>query len=186
MSAATAVLRSRGGSRALPWLAGAILVAGIVVFALTFFRNTSSVQPIDRSSGPQVNVAQQKTVPLDPKITSLAKTFIHTAVARQNPALAYRISGPSIRQGSTLAQWTRDWNTVGVPVVPFPVDKVDASPFRIDLSVKHEALLEVALLPKKGTGVEAQVFFIGFKKLGKRWVVDYWGPHTPLPTHDKN
>ena len=184
MSAVSAALNSRRAVRAFPWLAGMILAAGVVVFALTFFRNTSNVAPIDRAPGPPVRSVDQRTVPLAPTITQLARRFLHAAVGGENPTVAYRISGPSIRQGMTLAQWKHDWATVGVPIVPFPIDKVAASPFRTDLSYQKEAVLEVALVPKKGSGVASQVFFIGFGKFGKRWLVTYWGPHSPIPSHD--
>ena len=184
MSAIAGALSSRRFISLLPWFAGAILVAGLVTFLIVFFGNTSNVAPIDRAPGPPVRSVDQRTVPLAPTITRLARTFLHAAVGGENPTVAYRISGPSIRQGMTLAQWKHDWATVGVPIVPFPIDEVAASPFRTDLSHQKEAVLAVALVPKKGSGVASQVFFIGFGKFGKRWLVTYWGPHSPIPSHD--
>jgi hypothetical protein len=186
MSSLSTALNSPRLIRLLPWIAGAILAAGVITFLIVFFGNTSDVAPIDKSAGPQVRQTSERTVPLDKKAQSLAVTFIKTAVARKNPAVAYRVSGPAITQGATLAQWTRDWNdpNVGVAVVPYPVSEVQQSPFRIDFSYPNEALLEVALLPKAGAKIKPQIFFIGLRRFGKgknrHWLVNYWGPHNTI------
>ncbi len=187
MSAIAGALSSRRFISLLPWFAGAILVAGLVTFLIVFFGNTSKVEPINKAAGPPVRSVDQRTVPLDPKISRLANQFMRIAVGGKDAVKAYEISGPGIRQGMTLAQWKRDWSNpdVGVPIIPYPIDKVSASPFRIDYSYPKEALLEVALLPKKGAGIKAQIFFIGFKKLGGangHWVVNYWAPHNAIAT----
>ena len=61
-----------------------------------------------------------------------------------------------------------------------PIDKLDVAPYKVDESFETSALLEVALLPRKGAGVRAQVFFLELKRLGTgknaRWVVDNWVP----------
>jgi hypothetical protein len=186
MSSVSAALNSPRFVRLLPWIAGAILAAGIVTFLIVFFRNTSDVAPADKSAGPAVKTTSQRTVPLDPSAQKLAITFIKTAVARKNPTLAYQISGPDIRQGQTLAQWTHDWNdpNVGISVIPYPIDQLKGSPFRVDYSYANEALLEVALLPKASAKIKPQIFYIGLKRFGKgknrRWLVNYWGPHNVI------
>ena len=66
------------------------------------------------------------------------------------------------------------------PVVPYPIDELDVAPYKVDESYTTRALLEVALLPREGSGVHAQVFFLELRKLGSgegaRWVVDNWVP----------
>jgi hypothetical protein len=186
MTSVSAALNSPRLVRLLPWIAGAILAVGIVTFLIVFFRNTSDVAPSDKTAGPVPKTTSQRTVPLDRNAQKLAITFIETAVARKNPTLAYQISGPEIRQGQTLAQWTRDWNdpNVGISVIPYPVDQLKGSPFRIDYSYPNEALLEVALLPKASAKIKPQIFYIGLKKYGKgknqHWLVNYWGPHNTI------
>jgi hypothetical protein len=191
MSSVSAALNSRTLVRLLPWAAGAVLALGIVVFLLVFFRNTGNPSLTSGGKSAPVKAVDQRTVPLDPSIKTLADQFLRAAVAGHDPVLAYKLSGPSIRQGSTLRQWVRDWNNpnVGVPIIPWPVDKAKASPFRVDASYPNDALLEVALLAKPGAGIKDQIFYIEFKKFGKgkkaHWLVDYWGPHniviTPQP-----
>lgn len=184
MSSISAALNSPKVVRYLPWLAGAILAAGVVTFLIVFFGNTSKVTPIDKASvSPNTKVTSLRTVPVEKGAQALAVRFIETAVARKNPALAYKVSGPAITQGATLAQWTRDFNdpNVGIAVIPYPVDKLKGSPFRIDYSYPNEALLEVALIPKASAKIKPQIFYIGLRKFGKgkkaHWLVNYWGPH---------
>jgi hypothetical protein len=65
-------------------------------------------------------------------------------------------------------------------VVPFPIDKLDVAPYKVDESYERSALIEIALLPREGSGVRAQIFFLELKRLGTgtkaRWVVDNWVP----------
>ena len=106
----------------------------------------------------------------------MAQKFIKTAVARRNLESAYDIVGPSIKQGMTL----KEWKTGNIAVIPFPVDKLDYAPFKVDYSHSNDVLMEVALLTKDGSGIKGQTFFIGIKKFGKgdnaRWLVDNWVP----------
>jgi hypothetical protein len=186
MNTLAAALNSRRFMRTFSWIAGLVLIAGIVAFLIAYFGNTSDVKTNVGNPGSAAPASEEptpKTVPLDPKISQVANLFIKSAVARKNPALAYRVSGPDIRQGLTLSEWTRDFNTptVGIPVVPFPVDQVRASPFRVDYSYRNEALLEVALLARPGAKVKSQIFYIGVHRYGKTWRVNYWAPHNIIP-----
>ena len=74
----------------------------------------------------------------------------------------------------------KEWLTGNNPVVPYPIDKLDVAPYKVDESYETSALIEVALLPREGSGVRAQVFFLGLEKVGTgakaRWVVDNWVP----------
>jgi hypothetical protein len=115
-------------------------------------------------------------VPLAEEARRVAVRFIQTAVARQNLDEAWTLVGPNLRGGLSRAEWVTGAN----PVVPYPIDQLDVAPYKIDESYATTALLEVALLPRKGAGVRAQVFFLGLRKLGTgeraRWVVDNWVP----------
>jgi hypothetical protein len=115
-------------------------------------------------------------MPLADEARRVAVRFIQTAVARKNLDEAWTLVGPNLRGGLSRKQWLTGEN----PVVPFPIDELDVAPYKIDESYTTSALLEVALLPREGSGVRAQVFFLGLKKLGTgtdaRWVVDNWVP----------
>ena len=64
--------------------------------------------------------------------------------------------------------------------MPYPIEKLDVAPYKVDASYTKSALIEVALLPRKNADVRAQVFFLELKKVGSgaesRWVVDNWVP----------
>ena len=52
------------------------------------------------------------------------------------------------------------------PVVPYPVERLEVAPDKIDEAYTKSALLEVALVPRKNSGVRAQMFFLELKKVG--------------------
>ena len=70
----------------------------------------------------------------------------------------------------------REWLTGNIPVVYYPAKAIETATFKVDESYPDEAILEVALLPKDSTKVKPQIFFIGLKKTGTRWRVNYWVP----------
>jgi hypothetical protein len=126
--------------------------------------------------------ATQEPKPVNAKFTDeerfVAARFIQTAVARKNLEEAWTLVGPNLRGTLTRAQWITGNN----PVVPFPIDKLDTAPYKVDYSYTDSAMIEIALLPKKGSGVRSQLFMLILKKLGKgkaaHWVVDYWVPRS--------
>jgi hypothetical protein len=126
----------------------------------------------------------EKTVPVPPAVKKLAVEFIRTAVARKNLNAAYDMVGPSIKQGMSRAEW----NTGNIAVIPFPIDKLDYAPFKVDYAHSGDVLMEIALLTKDGSGVKGQTFFINVKKFGKgdnaRWLVDNWVPRGSAPVPD--
>ena len=168
-----------------PWLAGLILVAGVVAAVIAFFpshdaRPTTATAPLPGATASKPAPAP-KSVPLSKDATAVARQFVTTAVARKNLAAAWKISDANIRGGLTL----KEWLTGNIPVVPFPVSTSTVTRFKIDFSYANVAGLEILLEPQNAKTMKPQVFFIRLKKAGasanKRWVVDTWVPHsTPL------
>ena len=161
--------------RRLAWaLAGFVLLAGAV---LVLVLGPNKDAPPERIS----TVAAQEPerlvkAPLSLEARRVAVRFVQTAVARKNLEEAWTLVGPNLRGGLSRERWLTGEN----PVVPYPIDQLEVAPYKIDESYSRSALLEVALLPRKGSGVRAQVFFLELKKLGSgeraRWVVDNWVP----------
>jgi hypothetical protein len=122
-------------------------------------------------------VASSKTVPLARAARLAAGDFILKAVQRKDATAAYRLSGPDIRGGETLAQWKRDWNDpdVGVPIIPF-TQPIWKAPLKLDYSHPNEAQIEVALVPRSAG--QAQLFIMVVHKYGKDWRVNYWAPRS--------
>jgi hypothetical protein len=172
-------LGSRQLNRALPWIAGAVLLLGALAFWQTLVRDKST--PERFGTGTVRDVSSEKSVALAPEARQIVVKFINTAVVRKNLAEAWKISGPQIRQGLSL----KEWMTGNIPVVPYPEAAVNRSPVKITWSYPNDAALEVVLNPKAGSKVKPQLFFVGLKKQGSgsqaRWVVDYWAPYSPPP-----
>lgn len=162
-------------SKALPWVAGLVLIAGVVAFAVVYFGNTA--EPVDSQltatdTGAVGTTGSSPNVRLDPEARRVAGEFILTAVVRRNLKKSYELTHPTLRQGMTLKQWL----TGNIPVVFYPADAIETATFSTEISKANEAFLQVALLPKPGAEVKPQVFYIGLKKVDGEWLVDYWAP----------
>jgi hypothetical protein len=170
---------SRGLNRALPWIAGAVLLVGVFAFWQTMVKTNDT--PETFSNERVQNTATPETVPLAPEARQVVVQFIKTAVMRRDLAEAWNISGPQIRQDISR----KEWLTGNIPVVPYPDAAVNRSPVKITWSHPTEAGLEVVLQPKAGSKDKPQLFFVGVLKQGSgsqaKWVVDYWAPYAPPP-----
>ena len=166
--------------KALPWLTGAVLVAGVLVFVGVKWGNTghTNATPLH---GKALDVSKvPKTIKLAPGAEKTARDFIRTAVARKDLRRAYELSGPQIRQGQTLEEWM----TGDIAVVPYPVYALDFAPMKIDYSYKNEALIEIAMLPKQGSHVKPTMFMMSLirDKRGN-WLVNSWVPRAAALVH---
>jgi hypothetical protein len=163
--------------RLAPWLGGLLLAVGIVMAIITLLPGPKALPASPITPPPPPAPAKQKSVPLSGAATNVAREFVLTAVARQDLAAAWKISGPNIRAGLTYAEW----KTGNIPVVPYPIGSLKFAPFKIDYSYANEAAIEIALLPKASAKIKPQLFSLGLKRVrgadGKRhWVVDNWVP----------
>ena len=167
--------------RRVAWVlfGGAVCAAVVLLLAL----GPNKDAPKERISNvPAQEPERQVKAPLTPEARRVAMRFIQTAVAREHLDEAWHLVGPNLRGGLTKERWTTGEN----PVVPFPIDKLDVAPYKVDESYERSALIEIALLPREGSGVRAQIFFLELKRLGTgakaRWVVDNWVPRASAPT----
>ena len=154
-----------------------VVAGGVVLFA---YGPNKNQPPEVFTDEPVVTEKPQIKAPLSNEARQVAGRFILTAVARKNLEEGWRLSGPNLRGGLTK----KEWMTGNNPVVPFPVDELVVAPMKIDESYTDNALLEVALLPKKNSGVRSQLFFLKLEKVGKganaHWVVDNWVPRSSV------
>jgi hypothetical protein len=161
--------------RWLPWIAGVVLVAGIVGALVRFVGNTANTNVPQVSSRPAVVPRVDKTVKLSPAARQVAGEFILTAVARKDLARAWLLTAPALHEGMSYHQWL----TGNIPVIPYPAD-VSAAPMKIDYSYANRALVEVFLLPARGSNVKPALFLLGLHRFGTgataHWLVDYWVP----------
>jgi hypothetical protein len=172
-------LSSRTLNRALPWVAGAVLLVGVLAFWQTQSGGDEAQETFQQ--GQVVNPSAEQTVPLPPEARQIAVQFIKTAVVRRNLRDAWAIAGPGIRQNLSL----KEWMTGNIPVVPYPQAAVNESPVKVDWSYPNDVSLQVVMQPKAGSKEKPQVFYIGLKKVGSgtdaKWLVDYWAPYAPPP-----
>jgi hypothetical protein len=171
----TTLVRKQRRERLVMAAGGLVLLVGLVAAAAAFLPNRDPT-PETVSNEPAQVPAEQVNAPLSDDAKQVARRFVQTAVARKNLAEAYDLVGPNLRGNLTRKQWL----TGNIPVIPYPIESLRLAPFKLDYSHTTDALLEVALLPKDGVGVKAQIFFLGLKKVGaagkEHWVVDSWVP----------
>jgi hypothetical protein len=177
------LLASKKFQRALPWAAGAILALGVITF-LQVLNNLKDDDPTPDNSGQARLISEPRTVPPSPEARKIVAQFINTAVARKNLAQAWKITGPSLKEGVTYRQWLKG----EIPIVPYDMSQVERAPVRLDWSYPTEASYAVSLLPKPGSSEKPQTFFVTVKKFGKgsseKWLVDYWAPYAPAAVPD--
>jgi hypothetical protein len=178
-------IRKPGWRKALPWIVG-VVVVGVIVGALGWkYSNTghSTATPLQNTPAKDVST-NPATVKLQPGAMRVARRFIETAVARKNLPAAYSLVTEEIRQGQSL----KSWNTGNIAVIPYPVDEIKYAPMKIDFSYAREALIEVAMLPKKGAKVRPLIFQMDLVKRGGTWLVNSWTPKSmpPVPSGSEN
>src|SRR4051794_27483880 len=149
---------------------GVIAGAALAVAAVFVFGANKDPDPEHFPNAPAQEGKVAPKAPFDPKARLVAMRFVQTAVAREHIAQAWNLAGPTVRGGLTKAEWM----TGNIPVVPFPLDKLEVAPFKVDESHVDSAIVEIALLAKKNSGIRSQIFFMELKKVGTgkkaKWV----------------
>ncbi|HEX4677710.1 MAG TPA: hypothetical protein VH210_00700 [Gaiellaceae bacterium] len=168
------IQRRPGWQKALPWVIAVVLVGGAIAAGI-IWSNTGKSNATPLTNQPAVDMSKvPATVKLKPGAQRVARRFIETAVARKNLPEAYNLVTEQIRQGQSL----KSWNTGNIAVIPYPVDAVKYAPMKIDFSYPTEAQIQVALLPKTGSGVKAQLFLMDIVKRKGKWLVNSWVPRS--------
>lgn len=161
------------------WAGLAVLVAGVAVATIAFFGDSGTKVAETKSDEPAQLYKPRKQVPLDKAARRTAGRFLLTAVPRKHLAESYELTHPDLRQGLSK----KEWLTGNIPVQYYPADNLEVATFKVDESYVDEAVIEVALLPKKGETIKPQIFYVGLKKVGKgpaaQWKVSYFAPRSP-------
>jgi hypothetical protein len=148
-----------------PWIAVAVLVAGVAAFAATRLAGGGG------SSG---TTTSQASVPLDPKARAVAEAFVASAVARKDLAKSWELASPELRGHLTRA----DWLTGSIPVQPYPVGKATAR-YTVVTSHPDEAVLGVAFVPHSAATPPGD-FLITLDRSGGTWLVSSWVPNSQV------
>ena len=168
----TEIQRRPGWQKALPWVVAVVLVGGAIAAGI-IWSNTGKSTATPLTNKPALDVSKvPSTVKLKPGAQTVARRFIETAVARKNLPEAYNLVTQQLKQGQSL----KSWNTGNIAVIPYPVNDIKYAPMKIDFSYANEAQIQVALLPKTGSGVKGQLFIMDLVKRSGKWLVNSWVP----------
>jgi hypothetical protein len=162
----------RTAERWAPWIAVAVLVAGIASYAATRLDGGTSSAPA-APAGTQA----ETSVPLDPQARAVAREFVATAVARKRLDDAWRIAAPELRQDLTLARW----ETGTIPVQPYPVAQATAH-WKVASSYADRASFKVTFVPRTKQA-QGGTFLLALRRVGGRWLVSTWVPQSVVGPH---
>jgi hypothetical protein len=107
-------------------------------------------------------------------VRPVLKTFIRSAVAREDESESWDLAAPSLKAGFTRRQWDRG----DMPVVPYPAANRGLGTWSfVEYSYADTVGLEVFLFPKPRSGYAALTADVELVKAKDgRWQVDYWMP----------
>ena len=152
-------------NRWAPWLAGAVLVAGVASYAATRLTRGSSTP-------------SAATVALAPQARAVAREFVATAVARKHLDRAWSLAAARLRHGTTHAEWM----TGVIPVQPYPVAQARAS-YAVQSSRQAAAVLQITFTPRPTSSAEPGTFLISLVRVDGHWLVSSWTPRSLLGAH---
>ena len=150
-----------------PWLAAAVLVAGVVSFAVVKLTGSSSTSP------PPHRASRLSAAELN-----LAYSFLDTAVARKDLGRAWGLVTPELKQDMSLAEW----KTGTIPVVPYPVSQANVGMSTVE-SFTDTASLHVAFTPRPHTAASPATFTLDLQNVHGRWLVSGWQPSSTVAPH---
>ena len=156
-----------------------VLVVGVAVPLVYLGVHLSTPGNPGNANGPEVRgYTEPKTAPFtrakQHAVRGVLAAFIKTAVARQDPARAWALAAPSLKEGVSR----KEWNRGDLPVVPYPaLDRGLGDWDLVNYSYTDTVGLEVFLFPKPGSGYSALTADVELVRNHKgQWLVDYWMP----------
>jgi hypothetical protein len=148
-----------------PWIAGAVLVAGVASYAAVRLTGDNAAPPHEKST-------------LLPVERQVALEFVHTAVARKNLARAWDLAAPELKRDTTREEWLAGT----MRVVPYPVAQATVT-LQVVSSFTDVAQFNVTFLPKPGTKADPQTFLLDLRKVDGRWLAGAWTPSDHVRPH---
>jgi hypothetical protein len=101
-------------------------------------------------------------------INSVLDRFLPAAMERKNPALAWKLAGPEMKAGSTLAEWRRNDS----PVPYYPAREQTFHDWQtIDVGQRY-VIFNLLLHPGPGSKLATYNFSGEVVKIGDRWLVN--------------
>ena len=189
MNTFQATLTSPRFSRLLFWLGAVVLAAGIFVLGAKLVGGsdptpTAAAPDFSPTLPPKsdpLKTADGQTIKrfgqLSPEVKTTIRTFLATAVVRENLGRSWNVIAPSMKRGYTYNQWR---NAKALPVIPYPIADVDKVNYSLKYALETEILADVGVFSKPAEDLRPQTFRVGLVPVGngakKRWAVDYWMP----------
>jgi hypothetical protein len=163
-------------TKALPYIAALVLVAGGVAVLIVYFGNTAHETVPKTPPGAVVdNSKNPPNVAVPDSAKAVAAKYITSAMTRQNLPLAWKLTHPSLRQGYTH----KEWLTGNIPVQFFPRKAFNGATYKVQWSHPNDVMLNVYIFGKPAS--LSQAYFIELKPVGqgsnKRWLVSYIVPN---------
>jgi hypothetical protein len=153
--------------RRAPWIAAAVLVAGIAAFGITRLTHHSSPAALPHRAAPLTAAERRVTY-----------VFLGTAVARKHLDQAWKIVAPELKQGMSL----EEWKTGTIPVVPYPVGDAHAM-LHVVNSFTDTAQVRVTFVPRPGSKVGGATFTLGLRNIDGQWLASTWQPTSSIAPH---
>ena len=166
----------RKATKALPYVAALVFVAGGTAFLIAYYGNTSKVTHPNTRPGTPVDASKNPpTVPVPKAARYVAGQYIVATMARKDLKLSWKLTHPSLKKGYTY----KEWLSGNIPVQYYPAEAVGGASFKVQFSHPNDVLLNVYVF-SKDKNVKTQSFFIELKPLGtgkaKHWLVSYVVP----------
>ena len=167
-------------TKALPYVAALVFVAGGIAFLIAYYGNTAHPQPVTtKQTGRSIDnsgVPKNVAVPKAAKIA--AGEFILNAMTRSNLAKAWTYLHPDFKKQNEVTR--KEWMTGNIPVDFFPKNALAGVTYNVEWSHPGDVLLNTYVLGKGKQASLSQSFFVELKPLGKgakkRWLVAYEAP----------
>src|SRR5438093_9029864 len=131
------ILSSPRAQRKMLLISGGVFGIGLIVFLSVFVLRGSPGPNAPISKQSAQHAPKQIKAPPDPKAFKVARTFIETAVLRQNLDAAYPLVNPEIKGGQTLKQW----ESGNIAVMPYPARNAKTSGFEVLWSFKTQLMM---------------------------------------------
>jgi hypothetical protein len=135
-------------------------VRRFAIVAATAAAVLAAAAPAGAAKGPAIPQPELR------QIRALLREFVPAAVARDHPGRAWALAAPSMREGTTLAQWRQG----DLPVFPYPA--VGRGFGILPVTVEpDDVTFELMVRPKPGTNAGMQVFSTEVQRIAGQWRV---------------
>jgi hypothetical protein len=164
-------------TKALPYAAALVLVAGGIAFVIAHYGNTAHAKKLVTPPGKVIdNSGVPKNVPVPKGAKVVAGKYILSAMTRRNLAESWALTHPELKKGFTK----KEWLTGNIPVQYFPAKGLAGVTYDVVWSHPKDVLLNTYVLGKGKYASLSQSFYVEVKAVGaekkQHWLVSYVMP----------